>query len=141
MRTARVTGCAAVVALGALALFLMGLFPPWVEERWRMQNVLYWQSHSARLDRHFDGYHYVFSGRPAQDVTERPTYSGGTWERVEYHVYWSLLAVQGLALSVVVVAAIFWSALRKGRPRQPDTHPGPALDEGPRGAEGRGNSP
>src|SRR3954454_22619873 len=105
-----------------------------------MQNLLYWQSHSARLDRHFDGYHYVFSDRPARDVTERPPYSGGTWERVEYHVYWLLLAVQGFALAVVVVAAVLWIALRKGRPRQPAAPPIAAPDAESR-AEGRGDSP
>src|SRR6476661_6199503 len=50
----------AVVVLGVVGFSLMVLFPPGVEERWQMQMLLYWPGRGELLEKHFDGYHYLF---------------------------------------------------------------------------------
>jgi hypothetical protein len=125
------------MVFGGLALVLMTLFPPWAEERWRMQQLLYWPSHVDVLERRFDGYRFIFSDKPSRDLTKASHASGQAWEQLEYHIHWRLLAIQWFVLAGVVVSTFVW--IGRGR-RNAAGAPGapPLIAEIPIAEEGRG---
>jgi hypothetical protein len=101
--------------LGLTAVLLMGLFPPFAEERWeRPPFGMFSPGPGAKkLDSRFVGYGYLFAECYDRTVSEGPS------AMVEYHIVWPVLLGQWL----VVAVATLLTVQRLGRRASPGPRP------------------